>query len=191
VPRDDGIRGADWCVVVYNRVTGWVSTAGLMPGYMPPTASAPVPVPAGMDLQSSPRDPRMAYAAPTPPTVKVGSFAFKCTPPLDRSDRNPVKNIWVSFAFDETSMKMLGMSVHHERWNGQMVNRFDQYADAGINYDQGIYGWKGSWVKDRNHIMAGGAFADGNGQWFYRERSWTNSVPDYDLTVPCVVTEAE
>jgi Bacterial SH3 domain len=31
VPRDDGIAGADWCLVNWNGVTGWVSQAGLMP----------------------------------------------------------------------------------------------------------------------------------------------------------------
>ena len=31
VPRDDGIAGANWCLVNYRSVTGWVSQAGLMP----------------------------------------------------------------------------------------------------------------------------------------------------------------
>jgi hypothetical protein len=31
VPREDGIAGADWCLVSWNGLTGWVSQAGLMP----------------------------------------------------------------------------------------------------------------------------------------------------------------
>jgi hypothetical protein len=30
-PREDGIRGADWCHVAWNGVDGWVSRAGMMP----------------------------------------------------------------------------------------------------------------------------------------------------------------
>lgn len=30
-PREDGIVGADWCLVSWNGLTGWVSQAGLMP----------------------------------------------------------------------------------------------------------------------------------------------------------------
>lgn len=30
-PREDGVRGADWCHVSWNGYDGWVSQAGLMP----------------------------------------------------------------------------------------------------------------------------------------------------------------
>jgi hypothetical protein len=30
-PREDGIRGADWCHIGWRGVEGWVSRAGLMP----------------------------------------------------------------------------------------------------------------------------------------------------------------
>jgi hypothetical protein len=30
-PRQDGIRGADWCHIAWNGVDGWVSRAGMMP----------------------------------------------------------------------------------------------------------------------------------------------------------------
>lgn len=185
VPRDDGIRGADWCIVTYNGVTGWVSTAGLMPGYASGEPPHRPNQPISPDWDSGP------YAAMPAPTMTVQGYSLQCTPSLDRSDRNPVKNIWVSFDFDWTNMKMLGMSVNHERWNGELVDRFSQYREASINYEQGIFGWKGSWVKNHDHIMAGGAFEDRDGRWFYREKSWTNGVPDYDLTVPCVVYEAQ
>ena len=31
VARDDGIAGADWCLVTWGGLTGWVSRVGLMP----------------------------------------------------------------------------------------------------------------------------------------------------------------
>jgi hypothetical protein len=30
-PREDGIRGADWCHIGWNGIDGWVSRAGMMP----------------------------------------------------------------------------------------------------------------------------------------------------------------
>jgi hypothetical protein len=30
-PREDGIKGADWCHIAWNGVDGWVSKAGMMP----------------------------------------------------------------------------------------------------------------------------------------------------------------
>jgi hypothetical protein len=40
VRRDDGIAGADWCLVTWNGLTGWVSQVGLMP--VSPQPSQPV-----------------------------------------------------------------------------------------------------------------------------------------------------
>jgi hypothetical protein len=37
VRRDDGIAGADWCLVTWNGLTGWVSQVGLMPVTLQPT----------------------------------------------------------------------------------------------------------------------------------------------------------
>ena len=37
VRRDDGIAGADWCLVTWNGLTGWVSQVGLMPVTPHPT----------------------------------------------------------------------------------------------------------------------------------------------------------
>ena len=31
VPRDDGIAGADWCLISWRGLTGWGSRANLMP----------------------------------------------------------------------------------------------------------------------------------------------------------------
>jgi len=204
VPRDDRIVGSDWCLVSYGGVTGWAASSGLMPGYMPPGASAPVPVPQGTGMQSYPNgeppyrpgqavspDWNGSYAAMPAPRIKVEAHSLQCTPPLDRADRNPVKAIWVSFDYDWTNLKMLGMSVNHERWNGEFIDRFAQYRDAEMTMQQGIYGWKGSWMRNPGRIMAGGVFTDQHGQWFYREKGWTNGMPDFDMTAPCVITEAE
>jgi uncharacterized protein YraI len=30
-PREDGIRGADWCHINWNGIVGWVSRAGMLP----------------------------------------------------------------------------------------------------------------------------------------------------------------
>ena len=35
--RDDGIAGADWCLITWNGLTGWVSQVGLMPVTPQPT----------------------------------------------------------------------------------------------------------------------------------------------------------
>ena len=41
VPRDDGVRGADWCLVTWKGMEGWVSQAGLMPVPVAPPPVAP------------------------------------------------------------------------------------------------------------------------------------------------------
>lgn len=180
VQRDDGVRGADWCLVSYNGVTGFVSSAGLMPGYMPPTASTPTPVPPGMDMRSG------TYAAMPAQPMQPMQVALKCAPPLDRSDRNPIKTVYVSFGLDAGKPSM---SVSHEAWNGEMYNRADQYLNATVSYQDGIYGWRGSWVKDRNVIMSGGAFIGTDGRYYYREKQWKNGFPEADTTSSCAVID--
>jgi hypothetical protein len=81
--------------------------AELMPGYMPPGASAPVPVPQGTGMQSYP--------------------------------------------------------------NGEPPYRPGQAVSPDWN----------------------GSHAAKHGRWFYREKGWTNGVPDFDMTAPCVISEAE
>jgi uncharacterized protein YraI len=41
VERDDGIVGADWCLVTWAGTTGWVSRVGLMPFTPPPNQGWP------------------------------------------------------------------------------------------------------------------------------------------------------
>ena len=46
VKRDDGIAGADWCMVSWNGITGWASQVGLMP-----VQGSPLPQPTGDSLR--------------------------------------------------------------------------------------------------------------------------------------------
>jgi hypothetical protein len=182
VPRDDGINGASWCLVTFNGATGWASSAGLMPGYMPPGTSTPTPVPPGMDMRSGP------YAAmPAQPAedAEPNQVSLKCTPPLDRSDRNPIKAIYVTFVLDAPKPSI---TVMHQAWNGAMYSRADQY-DATASYQDGIYGWKGAWLKNRNVIMSGGAFIGTDGRYYYREKQWKNGLPEADTTSSCIVID--
>jgi hypothetical protein len=165
VRRDDGIAGADWCLVNYpdgpvahrTAVAGWVSQAALLP-----------------------------YREPEQEDMETNQVSLKCTPPLDRSDRNPVKAIYVSFI---PGAPKPSISVMHEAWNGAMYSRAEQYPDATVSYQDGIYGWRGSWVKNRNVIMSGGAFIGTDGRYYYREKQWKNGVPEADTTSPCIAVD--
>lgn len=161
VRRDDGIAGADWCLVNYpdgpiarRSPAGWVSQAVLMP-YQPPAATE---------------------------DAETKQVSLKCTPPLDRSDRNPIKAIYVTFVLDAPKPSI---TVTHEAWNGAMYSRADQY-DAVASYQDGIYGWKGAWLKNRNVIMSGGAFIGTDGRYYYREKQWKNGLPEADTTSSCI-----
>jgi hypothetical protein len=176
VRRDDGIAGADWCLVNYpdsavarrSPVAGWVSQAVLLP-YRE----------AEQEPVQAPTRPNAYAAMPAQPT----QVSLKCTPPLDRSDRNPVKAIYVSYVLGAPK---LSITVTHEAWNGEMYNRADQYDDAVASYQDGIYGWRGSWMKNRNVIMSGGAFIGNDGRYYYREKQWKNGVTDHDTTSACI-----
>lgn len=195
-PRDDGITGADWCLVTWNGVTGWVSSAGLMPGYMPPSASAPVPVPQGTIIQGEPPLLRGQQVSPdyygtSIPTPRVDAQFLTCTPPLDRNDKNPVKNIFVSFEYDMTSRRFTSMNVTHERYYGDIIDRFQQYPNAVLKFDGSIYGWTGAWVKNPARTMAGGVYMGQDGRWYYREKGWMNGASDSDMIAACKVSEGE
>jgi Bacterial SH3 domain len=70
VPRDDGIRGADWCLVTWNGMRGWVSQAGLMPVPMvraAPPPGTPPPVSTTDRLQPTCRSMAIAVLGTTTP----------------------------------------------------------------------------------------------------------------------------
>ena len=67
VGRDDGIAGADWCLVAWNGLTGWVSRVGLMPVNEPPAPSLPRPT----AQVAPPRDQGEVTIAPSRPAAPV------------------------------------------------------------------------------------------------------------------------
>jgi len=98
VPRDDGIRGAEWCFVTWNGLRGWVSQAGLMPVVQ----AAPRPASTnGADLVCG------------APRVFVG----------DEPDNNPVVSVEISYDPDNHAWR-----VFHRMVNGQVVSRGEQYG---------------------------------------------------------------
>jgi hypothetical protein len=200
VPRDDGIRGSEFCLVAYNGITGWAASSSLMPGYMP-QGQAPVAVPPGTDIQSGEpaRRPGQAvspdyygnsYAKLPPPRAQIDSGSFVCKPPLDRTDRDPVVKIWVSYTYDQTHRVMVGMNVQHERFSGAYVDRFQQYA-AQLKFDGSIYGWTGALARNPSVHMAGGIYNATDGRWYYREKMWEGGRPTWDWVASCQPTEGE
>ena len=80
IPRDDGVRGADWCLVTWNGLRGWVSQAGLMPVVQaPPPAST-----SGPDLVCN------------APRVFIG----------DEPDNNPVVSVEISYDPDNHAWRI-------------------------------------------------------------------------------------
>jgi uncharacterized protein YraI len=110
--RDDGIVGGQWCLVRYNGISGWASTAQMMPaqnveqsspGYAGPMPVEPVP--------------------PAPPTPSApdqllpGELRFSCIPP-QRPERDPVVQINVGFVIDPVTKNVTEMSVLHATLSG-------------------------------------------------------------------------
>jgi hypothetical protein len=183
VPRDDGVRGADWCLVSFNGMTGWVSQAGLMPLQVPP----------GTELQQYEGEEEQEFSNNPPvrrgPTMPVVEGYLVCKPTLDRSDRDPVVKIYVSYAYDRTQRRMLSMSVNHELFSGVSVDRLQQYADYRMKFDGSIYGWTGTWSRDHQISMAGGVYVGTDGRWYYREKQWKSGMPSWDHASPCELIE--
>jgi hypothetical protein len=86
---------------------------------------------------------------------------------------------------------MEGMSINHELYYGQFVDRFTQYTNAVLKFDGSIFGWTGTYAKEPWVNMAGGVFIGQDGRWYYREKQWKNGAPSFDITSPCLVTEGE
>jgi uncharacterized protein YraI len=181
VPRDDGIRGADWCFVNYGGLRGWVSQAGLMPVYRP----EPVPLsPLVQPLAAIPVSPN-AF-----PTQSIeGWHVFQCYPKADARDRNPPTMAYVGVELTRTN-RVLNMTVSYDLANGDHVERSNQYGAIAGN-DGLIYGWTGKYVRDPSKTMAGGLFYGNDGEWHYREKQWEHGVVQYDYVVSCVPAEIE
>ena len=211
VPRDDGIRGANWCHIYYNGIRGWVSQAGLMPG------GTPVPtyhynVPQGTVIQQTPPNypdgepqyrggpvspdyfgnsyngPMQGVPPPVPqppPATRVSKMNLICTPGFDPQDRNPPTNIIVMLALE--GLDVTNMEVAYDLRNGERVYRSRQY-NATMKTDPSIYaGWTGDRVGRPGVTMAGGLYMDRSYQWHYREKLWENGRVTWDYTAPCTV----
>jgi hypothetical protein len=118
-------------------------------------------------------------------TDGMESISLSCTPPLDRQDPNPVKRIDVG-ANNGGEREGPTMIVEHVRWNNDIINRGDQYINSNVKRLQGnIFVWSGQWVKNPNHTMMGAIFSTPDGRWWYREKRWSNGIPEWDITSQC------
>lgn len=147
-PRDDGVRGADWCFVELGRSGGWVSQAGLMPLEVPPETR----------IEVTPDQPP-AYSEAQPgglvcgaPVVSVG----------DTHDRNPVVSVEVKYSAADHAWR-----IFHHLANGEVVSRSEQYAVVDASSD-GKRQWRGSLNRNRSLYMIGEARRE-QGQIIYAE----------------------
>ena len=85
VPRQDGIRGADWCLVTWNGPTGWVSKAGLMPvaaAPARPVTTSPVSDYSGWTTDYYPKSQMCVMAFGKFGSDVVSSTMFKWSPDI-------------------------------------------------------------------------------------------------------------
>ena len=204
VPRDDGIAGANWCLVTYGMTRGWVSQAGLMPGGASTPSYYP-PVPSGTVIQGysggeppyrgGPVSPDYSdsYAmqgiqppVPMTPIVTEGQQEFVCVPGYDKSDHNPPTNIVVDVMLNHGVAT--NMEVAFDLRGGERVYRSRQYR-ATIPHDSldhsVLASWRGTRVANPHQTMAGGLYYGRDNQWHYREKQWNDSRVEWDYTAPC------
>ena len=83
VARQDGIRGADWCVVNWEGISGWVSKSGLMPAAASRPSINTTPVASSniwRNNYSSDRQMCLMYTMKTDANDVVSDVALKWTP---------------------------------------------------------------------------------------------------------------
>jgi hypothetical protein len=100
----------------------------------------------------------------------IEEIALDCKPSLDRSDKDPVTNIYVIVDVDKDN-NFKWLNVIHKRWSGENVFRFQQYDlnfAGNVDPEKKIYGWDGFLKTNRNLKMVGDIYSQ-NGAWFYRE----------------------
>jgi uncharacterized protein YgiM (DUF1202 family) len=186
VPRDDGVAGADWCLVDYAGTRGWVSRAGLMPYNPEPRGEyLPAPPPADAYAQVAPVPPPVLRSVP-PQTVITQTRNFVCRPTQDGRDRNPPVALHIGLDVD-SSGNAEHMRVVYDLWNGQRADRAKQYDNATMetSKDRTIYSWNGIWSRDANVTMTGALYYGQDGRWFYREKQWKKGFVENDNTFPC------
>jgi hypothetical protein len=163
VPRQDGIRGADWCKVnVANgglaptggnfTSFGWVSRAGLMPI----AEQAPVRPSGDGDMMFN--------------TAAASALELNCGVPRvalgdDPRDNNPVVKIEIRYVADDHQWR-----VFHHRRDGLVVSRSEQYAIQDASNARTIQ-WQGSLNRAPHLYMIGEIRRDEGGlvymEWLY------------------------
>jgi hypothetical protein len=148
VPRDDGVRGADWCFIELGRSGGWVSQVGLMPLEVPPETRIEVTP----DQPPAYREAQHGGLVCGAPVVSVG----------DTYDGNPVISVEVKYNAADHAWR-----VFHHRANGEVVSRSEQYAIVDASDDNKAQ-WRGSLNRNRSIYMIGEARRE-QGQIIYAE----------------------
>jgi hypothetical protein len=146
-PRDDGITGANWCLVDYAGMRGWVSQAGLMP-YAPEPQQ-----PVQMSTQA-PHD----YPTAVCGQATVVPYEYDTNPVITTEVAyNPESHIW---------------SILHHRQDGSVVARAQQYAIVDSSTGDGVARWEGDLLRNPTLHMVG--TMDRNGH--YEERIWNKTL---------------
>jgi uncharacterized protein YraI len=153
VPRQDGIRGADWCKVNWKGQTGWVSRAGLMP--VPDTSNGVSPD--YMDV-------------PTAEVFHCGQAQVQ--PP--EYDPNPVMSTEITHNPNTHTW-----TIDHHMLNGQIASRQQQYAltDWPFGADLDDARWTGNLLRDQKIHMVGWIRYTNQGL-FYEEQIYNRAHGD-------------
>ncbi|MCD9821189.1 SH3 domain-containing protein [Bradyrhizobium japonicum] len=162
VPRDDNMRGADWCLVNYpdsptprRQPAGWVSQAVLLP-----------------------------YQEPAP----QGESSLECEPPVMvagtiAEDGNPVVRTDIRYSIDDGAWH-----VRHILRSGQMVSRDEQYAMTDeSNLKVKVLRWSGPWVRNPSYYMVGTVEKNPRGEIVYAETQYKNSALRFQSIARCRV----
>jgi hypothetical protein len=162
VPRQDGIRGADWCRVNYNGRVGWASRAGLMP--VVDTSNGEPP------YRGGPISPDYLGGGDAPELLHCG--AAQVTPA--EYDTNPVISTEIAYNPDTHVW-----TVDHHMRNGQIAARQQQYAMTDWPFDAytNDVRWTGNLLRDPKIHMVGWIRYTNQGI-FYEEQVYNRSHGD-------------
>jgi hypothetical protein len=176
VPRQDGIRGPDWCKVnTYNgqlnanghayNGQGWVSKAGLVPVH--DQASSP-----------SPRGTADPLGIDTPDVV--------CDAPVvefntdRRPDTNPVVRVEITYSLNDHAWR-----IFHFLANGGTVSRSEQYAIVDMS-GRTLTQWRGTQRANPNGTMVGEIkFGTRTHDPYYYEWHYNNGQLDMSSKAHC------
>jgi SH3 domain-containing protein len=173
-PRDDGVRGANWCLVNWNGMRGWVSQAGLLP-YQPPVVA------------QSPYQAQAAIQPPPLPAPRQDQSSLLCEAPRLVAgnlgpDTNPVVQTDIRYDIRDGYW-----TVRHIMLNGQIANRDEQYAmNDESNPSVKMLRWTGNFVRDANLYMVG-SVEKINGEIVYSETQYRGQALRFQSVARCRV----